>query len=149
MVSGVVGDGGTFGLEPGDGHKLADVTEEVGSANSPSAPGSLDSSCGSMTIGRDEGGDFFPNATQLSRLVKETREAGEARSYASKVLADSGVGAKIISYSYNLEEAGTQRRLSATESGDPPYFISIWSHSSPPTGFLLSNDLQDFIPVKT
>lgn len=59
---------------------------------------------------------FLPNATQLSRLVRETREAGEARSYASKVLADSGVGAKIISYSYNLEEAGTQRSLSATGS---------------------------------
>ena len=53
----MVGDGGTFGLEPGDGHKAEDVTGEVGSVNSPSPPGSLDSSCGSMTIGRDGGGD--------------------------------------------------------------------------------------------
>ena len=43
-------------------------------------------------------------------------EAGEARSYASKDLADSGVGANIISYSYNLEDVGTQKSLSATES---------------------------------
>lgn len=58
----------------------------------------------------------FPTASQLSLLVREIREAGEARSYASRDLADSGFGANIISYSYDLEEAGTRRSLSATES---------------------------------
>ena len=31
--SGVVGDGGAFGLEPGEGHKMAAVTEESESIN--------------------------------------------------------------------------------------------------------------------
>ena len=59
---------------------------------------------------------FFSAASQLSLLVRGTCGAGEARSYASKDLADSGVGANIISYSYCLEGTGTQRSLSATES---------------------------------
>lgn len=42
--SGVVGDGGTLGLECGEGHEVAGV---VGSMNSPS----LDSSYGSTTVG--------------------------------------------------------------------------------------------------
>lgn len=31
--SGVVGDGGTFGLESGEGHKVADVADEAESIN--------------------------------------------------------------------------------------------------------------------
>lgn len=105
--------------------------------------------------------------------MKEICKAGEARSYASKDLADSRVGANIISYSYDLEETGTRRSLSATESmsgstkalpkiqikkgckawpsspGDPSHFILVWFNGSPPTGLLLSDDLQNFIPVET
>jgi len=50
--SGVVGDGGTFGLKSGEGHKVADVTEEAEPIVCPSPCGSFpDSSYGSMTVG--------------------------------------------------------------------------------------------------
>ena len=50
--SGVVGDGGTFGLESGEGHKVADVTEEAEPIDCSSPCGSFpDSSYGSMTVG--------------------------------------------------------------------------------------------------
>ena len=55
--SGVDGDGGTFGLEAGEGHKVADGAEEEGSTGSPPPSESVDSSCGSTTVGSDEGGD--------------------------------------------------------------------------------------------
>jgi len=34
--SGVIGDGGTFGLESGEGHTIADVTEEAEPIDCPS-----------------------------------------------------------------------------------------------------------------
>jgi hypothetical protein len=66
--------------------------------------------------------------SQLSLLVKVICIAGEARSYASSDLADSGVGANIISYSYDLEEAGTQRSLSATASVSGSTKALHWRH---------------------
>jgi hypothetical protein len=55
MGSGVDGDGGTFGLKPGEGHKVADGAEGVD--NSPPPSGLADSSSGSTTVGSNEGGD--------------------------------------------------------------------------------------------
>lgn len=55
--SGVVGDGGTFGLEPGEG-QVADAAEEAESIYRPSRSGSSDSSYGSTTMGSDGGGDY-------------------------------------------------------------------------------------------
>lgn len=55
--SGVTGDGGSFGLEPGEGHNVAGGAEEVEPANPLPQSGSADSSCGSMTVGSDEGGN--------------------------------------------------------------------------------------------
>ena len=52
----MVGDGKTFGLESGEGHNIAGVTEESESINWSSLSG-LDSSYGSTTVGNDDWGD--------------------------------------------------------------------------------------------
>ena len=50
--SGVVGDGGSFGLESGEGHKVADVAEEAEATDCPEPCGPFpDSSYGSTTVG--------------------------------------------------------------------------------------------------
>lgn len=56
--SGVAGDGGTFGLNSGEGHMVADGVEEVGLDGSPPSSGSADSSSGSTTVGSSEGDDY-------------------------------------------------------------------------------------------
>jgi len=56
--SGVVGDGGTFGLEFGEGHTVADESEEPELINRPSRPGSVDSSYGLTTVGSNGGGGW-------------------------------------------------------------------------------------------
>lgn len=55
--SGVTGDGGSFGLKSGEGHKVADGMEAEGSINSTAPSGSVNSSGGSTTVGSDERGD--------------------------------------------------------------------------------------------
>ena len=115
--SGVVGDGGTFGLDSGEGHKMEDVTDEAEPIDCPSPCGSFpDSSCGSTTVGSGSWESsshplavtqafvkirtFIPiDDRQLSLPVKDGGVTGEARSYACKDLAEAGVGAKMISYS--------------------------------------------------
>lgn len=56
--SGVVGDGGAFGLGPGEGHKMAGVDEESESIKRSSPSRLFDSSYGSTTVGSDDGGGY-------------------------------------------------------------------------------------------